>query len=72
MHGPVAIFLEVIVPGVILFVIGLVAPRVLVIVLRATVASIVLMTIVGSSIIAVGSVALMVVAIFMTKILRVA
>ncbi len=53
MHGLVAPFLEVIALAFILLVVGLVAPRVLVIASRVIMAPIVLMTIVGSSIIAV-------------------
>jgi hypothetical protein len=72
MHGLVALFLEVIMPTIILLVVGLVAPHVLVVALRAIVAPIVLMMIVGSSIIAVVLVTSMVVAIFTTATLTVA
>ncbi len=65
-------FFEVIALVIILFVVGLVAPHVLVVASRAIVAPIVLMTIIGSSIIAVASVALMIIAIFATAMLRVA
>jgi hypothetical protein len=71
MHGLAPLFLEVIAPAIILLVIGLVAPHVLVFELRAIVAPIVLMTIVGLLIIAVASITLMVVAIFMTAMLTV-
>ncbi len=69
MHGLVTLFLEVIVLEIILLVVGLVAPHVLVIVLRAIMAPIVSITIFGSSIITVTS---MIVAIFMTAMLMVA
>ncbi len=59
MHGLVALFLEVIVPAIILLVVGLVAPHVLVVALRAIVALIVSMMIVGLSIIVVALVASM-------------
>jgi hypothetical protein len=72
MHGLVALFLEVIVPLIVLLVIGLVAPHILVVASRAIMAPIVSMTIVGLSIIAVVSVALMVVAIFTPVMLTVA
>ncbi len=72
MHGLIALFLEVIVLVIILLVIGLVALRVLVNALRTIVVSIVLMTILGSAIVAILSVTLMVVAIFMTTMLPVA
>jgi hypothetical protein len=68
-HGLVTLFLEVIVLEIILLVVGLVAPHVLVIVLRAIMAPIVSITIFGSSIITVTS---MIVAIFMTAMLMVA
>ncbi len=69
---PHHLFPEVIALAIILLVVGLVAPHVLVIVLRATVAPIVLIIIVGSFITAVVSVASMIVAIFTTTILMVA
>ncbi len=72
MHGLVTLFLEVIVVVIILLVVGLFAPRVLVIAFRAIVALIVLMMIVGSLIIMVASVASMIVAIFTTAMLMVA
>ncbi len=72
MHCLVALFLEVIAPAIILFVVGLVAPHILVVVLRANVVPIVSMGIVGLLIIAVTLVALMVVAIFTTAMLMVA
>jgi hypothetical protein len=58
--------------AIILFVVGLVAPHVLVVASRVIVVPIVLMTIVGSLIIAVALVASMVVAIFTTAMLTVA
>jgi hypothetical protein len=72
MHGLVALFLEVIVPAIILLVVGLVASHVLVVALKAIVALLVLMTIARLSIIAVVLVASMVVVIFMTAMLMVA
>jgi hypothetical protein len=71
MHGLVALFFGVIAFAIILLVIGLVAPHVLGVTLRAIMALIVLMMIVGSLIIEVASVALMVVAIFTTAMLTV-
>ncbi len=68
-HGLVTLFLEVIALAIILFVIGLVAPHVLVIAWRAIMMPIVLMTIVRLSIIAVP---LVIVTIFMTAMLTVA
>jgi hypothetical protein len=72
MHGLITLFLEVIAPAIILHVVGLVAPRVLVIALRAIVTLLVLMMIVVSLIITVTLVALIVVTIFMTAMLMVA
>ncbi len=72
MHCLVTLFLEVITLAIILLVIGLVAPHVLVVAVRAIVSPIVLMMIVGSSIITVASVALVIVAIFTTAMLTVA
>ncbi len=72
MHGLVTLCLEVIAPAIIFLVVGLVAPCVLVVALRAIVVLIVSMTIVGSAIIAVALVALMVVMIFTTAMLMVA
>jgi hypothetical protein len=71
-HGLVTLFLEVIALAIILLVVELVAPHVLVVVSRTIMAPIVLMTIVGSLIIAVASVALMIVRIFRTAMLTVA
>ncbi len=72
MHGLVTLFLEVIVLAIILLVVGLVAPHVLDVALRAIVVPIVLMTIVGSSIIVVASVASVIVTIITTGMLMVA
>jgi hypothetical protein len=72
MHGFVTLFPEVIALAIILLVMGLVAPHVLFVALRAILAEIISMTIVGSSIIAVMLVALVIVAIFTTAILMVA
>ncbi len=72
MHGLVTLFLEVITLGIILLVVGLVAPHVFVVPSRAIMAPIVSMRIVGLSIIAVMSVASMKVAIFMTAMLMIA
>jgi hypothetical protein len=72
MHGLVTLFLEVIAPAIILLVVGLVASHVFVVTSRAIVASIVLMMIDGSSIIAVALVASMVATIFTTAMLIVA
>ncbi len=72
MHGRVTIFLVVIALAIILLVIGLDAPHVLVVALRAFVAPIVSMMIVRLSIIAITLVASMIVAMFITAMLRVA
>ncbi len=72
MHGLVALFLEVIVLAIILFVVGLVVLHVLVVMLRAIVVLIVLMMIVRSMIIAIALVASMIVAIVTTSMLMVA
>ena len=61
-----------IVPAIILLLVGLVASHILVVASRVFVALTVLMAIVGLSIIAVASVALMVLAIFTTAMLMVA
>ncbi len=72
MPGLVTLFLEVIALAIILLVVGLVAPHVLVVALRAIVAPIVLMMIGGSLITAVTSVASMIVAMVTTAMLTVA
>ncbi len=72
MHGLVALFLVVIALAIILFVVGLVVPRVLVVVLITIMASIVLMTIIRLAIVPITSVASMVVAIFVATVLHVA
>jgi hypothetical protein len=71
-HGLDTLFLEVIALAIILLVVGLVAPHVLLVTLRAIMAPIVLMAIVGLLIIAVASGALMIIAIFTTAMLMVA
>jgi hypothetical protein len=71
-HGLVTLFLEVIALAIMLLVVGLFAPHVLVVASKTIVAPIILMTKVGSSIIAVASVALVIVAIFTTAMLTVA
>jgi hypothetical protein len=71
-HGLVALFLEVIVLGIILLVVGLVVSCVLVIASTMIMASIILMTIIRSAIIVITSVPLMVVAIFVATVLLVA
>ncbi len=61
MHGLVSLFLEVIALAIILLVVGLVVPCVLVVALTTIMALIILMRIVRSAIVAITSVALMVV-----------
>ncbi len=72
MYGLVTLFLEVIVHAIILLVVGHVAPHIFVVVSKAILAPIVLMTIVGSSIITVALVALMIVTVFTAAMLTVA
>jgi hypothetical protein len=72
MHGLVTPFLGVIALAIILLVVGLGAFQVFILTLRAIVMPIVSMTIVGSSIISVASVASMIVVIFPTTMLMVA
>ncbi len=71
MHGLVAFFLEVIAPAIILLVVGLFVPCVLLAALTTIMVSIDLMMIIRSAIVAIASVALMVVAIFVATVLLV-
>jgi hypothetical protein len=72
MHGLVALFLEVVALAIILLVVGLIAPHVLVITSRMTMAPIVLMMMVGLLIIVVALAASMIAAVFTTVMLMVA
>jgi hypothetical protein len=71
-HGLITLFLEVIALAIILLVVGLAVPCVLVITSTTIMASIVLMMIIRSGIVAITSVALMVIAIFAATVLLVA
>ncbi len=72
MHGLVTLFLGVIMLAIILLVVGLVALCVLVVALSTIMVLIVLMTIVRSAFVAIASVALMVIMVFVTGMLTVA
>ncbi len=72
MHGLVTLFLEVIVLGIILLVVGLVVPCVLVVALTTIMVLIVLMMMVRLAIVAITLVTLMVIAIFVATVLLVA